>query len=41
MLKILFWTLFVFVSNFFEVNIPQGHNGLLQKSNNEYIAIYN
>ena len=41
MLKIVFLTLFIFVSNFFEVKIPQVYQGLFKKSNNEYIAIEN
>ena len=41
MLKILVLTSFIFISPFFEVNIPHGSNGILQKRNNEYLAIYN
>ena len=41
MLKILFLTSFVFVYNFFEVEIPHGNDGILKKSNNEYITVFN
>ena len=40
MLIILFLILFVFVSNFFEVTIPHDHDGILKKSNNEYITLF-
>ena len=40
MLKILLLTSFIFVYNFFEVEIPHGANGILKKGNNEYIALY-
>ena len=40
MMKILFLILLIFVSNFFEVDIPYGLDGLLKRGNNEYIAIY-
>ena len=41
MLKIVFLTLFIFVYDFFEVDIPHGMSGILKKSNNEYITISN
>ena len=40
MIKIIFLTLFLFVSNYFQVWLPHGSTGVLKKSNNEYIAIY-
>ena len=39
MLAILFMDLFIFVYNFFEVAIPHGSNGIVKRSNNEYITI--
>ena len=41
MLKIVFLTLFIFVYDFFEADIPHGMSGILKKSNNEYITISN
>ena len=41
MLKIVFLTLFIFVYDFFKADIPHGKSGILKKSNNEYITIFN
>ena len=43
MMKFIFLTLFLFVSNFFQVELPYGYidgfNAVLQKSKNEYIGL--